>query len=332
MRMDAQDIILAGDPAEDPQDDLKAINGIGPKFAEALHALGVRRYADLVDYQPGTLSEDLLAKTGVKVPSDRIEVNRWIDQAQELARHTNAEPNSPQQAAEPEEVHPTGDDPAPARQHAGFSLFFDYIQDDQNVRVWQTRIYHDESGEERLFPGTETAPWLTWILERARLPESVLEFRTEPDLDISPMPEADTGVGPLVQVEPGEARLDIPEIALEKVRPRAGTGKETLRVRVPFQVSGPQGGRLAERRSPYRLEIHTVDLDRRASRLVGSELGRLEPEVFQYESHLEFEIPAPGRYELYSMLLLTPPGALMGSRRGPTFRVVPRPSPAQRGG
>jgi hypothetical protein len=323
MRMDEQDLILAGDPAEDPQDDLKAINGIGPKFAEALHALGVRRYADLVDYQPGTLSKDLVARAGVRVPSERIEANHWIDQARELIRNTNAEHNSPQQEAEPEEARETGDDPVPSRQHAGFSLFFDYVEDDQTGRVWQTRIYHEESGEERLFPGTGTAPWLTWILERAHLPERVLEFRTKPDLGISPLPEAAAGTGPLVRAQPEEACLEIPGIEMEMAQPRAGTGKETLWVRVPFHVSGPQGDRLAERRSPYRLEIHMVDLERGVSRLVSSELGKLEPEVFQYESHLEFEIPAPGRYELHCMLLLTPPGALMGSRRGPTFRVVP---------
>jgi hypothetical protein len=53
------------------------------------------------------------------------------------------------------------------QQAAGFSLFFDAMRDEEGNDVWQTRVYHEESGQEVILPGTEAGPWASWILSRA---------------------------------------------------------------------------------------------------------------------------------------------------------------------
>lgn len=331
MRLSEHDIMASTDPAGDlaeelakgQSDDLEAINGIGPKFAEALHAAGIRRYADLVDYEPEALSEALLAQAGVRVPSERIEANHWIDQAQRLTSKTKAEYNSPRLEEEPEGTRVTANHPKPSRQHAGFSLFFDYVQENQAGRAWQTRVYHEESGEEGLFSGTKTEPWLTWILERARLPGSVPEFRRGPEVSGLPIPERAPGIAPLERVDPGTARLEIASLDLDRAQPWPRAPEDKLHARVRFHVTGSGGSELVERRFRYRLEIHTVDLEQDTSALVATHERRLEPGLFNYERDVTFKMPEPGHYQVYCMILLPPPGASMDFCPGPVFRVVP---------
>ncbi len=171
--MTAQENVAAS--VDDERDDLETIKGVGPAFADALNIIGIRRFADLAQYTPDQLSTALLEQASARVPPERIEADNWIGQARELARRVNTERRPPEERAEvakePEEAPPE----LAWRQHAGFSLFFDYLTDEHGERAWQTRVYHDESGEEALFPGTETALWVNWILERAKLPDTTAE-------------------------------------------------------------------------------------------------------------------------------------------------------------
>jgi predicted flap endonuclease-1-like 5' DNA nuclease len=71
---------LAWQPAV--EDDLTKIKGIGPKFAAALHALGVRRYADIA----GWTDEDVKrVAEALHVTRTRIENAGWIAAARALA-------------------------------------------------------------------------------------------------------------------------------------------------------------------------------------------------------------------------------------------------------
>jgi predicted flap endonuclease-1-like 5' DNA nuclease len=73
---------LDGD--KDPHDDLCLIKGIGPKFAEALHALGFYRFeqlASLSDTEIDRLDAQLGAFAG------RIRRDRIVEQADYLARN-----------------------------------------------------------------------------------------------------------------------------------------------------------------------------------------------------------------------------------------------------
>jgi hypothetical protein len=52
------------------------------------------------------------------------------------------------------------------RQKAGFSVFLDQVTDEQGRHVWETRLYHAESGAETTLPGVSPEQWIVWILER----------------------------------------------------------------------------------------------------------------------------------------------------------------------
>jgi len=65
-------------------DDFTAINGIGPRFAEALHAIGISRFAQLADQDPDDLANRLAAH--VTIRAARIRENDWIGQARALAQ------------------------------------------------------------------------------------------------------------------------------------------------------------------------------------------------------------------------------------------------------
>ena len=72
------------DGVADPHDDLCAIKGIGPKFADALHALGFHRFEQLAGLSP-TEIERLDPQLGAF--RGRITRDRIVEQADYLARN-----------------------------------------------------------------------------------------------------------------------------------------------------------------------------------------------------------------------------------------------------
>ncbi|MBN1565875.1 MAG: hypothetical protein JXA10_18680 [Anaerolineae bacterium] len=84
--LDAIEDIEQENPSTTPaQDDLTQINDIGPRFAEALHAIGITNYALLAAQTPEILAEKLLPY--VRVSAQRIQDKKWITQAAKLANH-----------------------------------------------------------------------------------------------------------------------------------------------------------------------------------------------------------------------------------------------------
>jgi predicted flap endonuclease-1-like 5' DNA nuclease len=66
-------------------DDLTQIDGIGPKYAASLHALGITTFAHLSRQAPDELAERLQAQ-GVRITGERIRGKDWIGQAARLAQ------------------------------------------------------------------------------------------------------------------------------------------------------------------------------------------------------------------------------------------------------
>jgi hypothetical protein len=298
--------------ADDACDDLETIRGIGSKWAAALHRTGIRRFEDLAQYTPHSLAKALFDQTGVKVPPERIEAKQWIGQARELAQHAN-----PGRTPANEETEGAKDPPhaSPRRkweQHAAFSVFFDYEIDEHGERMWQTRVYDNESGVEEPLPGIEPTPWVNWILERAKLPVSA-----------EPVPTPIEAAAPPTPMTLYDAQIEILDVRVSALGPSPDVPEKRLATEVRFQVSGPEAERLAADRIPFRIEVHTVDLKSGASVLVASEGGKLEPQVFEYTSQQEFPLPELGRYELHAVILLLLPGEMMASHQGPTLKVVP---------
>jgi predicted flap endonuclease-1-like 5' DNA nuclease len=69
---------------ETAADDLTQINGIGPRFAQALQAIGITRFAQLAEQTPDALAERLAGH--VTVNPQRIRASDWIGQAAEFAK------------------------------------------------------------------------------------------------------------------------------------------------------------------------------------------------------------------------------------------------------
>jgi predicted flap endonuclease-1-like 5' DNA nuclease len=69
--------------AQDREDDLKAIKGIGPKFERLLKALGVKTVAQIAEW-----SEEDVGRfaSALKVPKDRIVRGGWVDKARSLVK------------------------------------------------------------------------------------------------------------------------------------------------------------------------------------------------------------------------------------------------------
>jgi hypothetical protein len=169
-------------PAVDERDDLETIDDIGPKYADGLHQIGVLCFEDLARYTPQDLSRALLEQAGVRASPERIESKKWIEQARELAPHTNPGPTLDNKEIEEAKGQEQTSSKRKWKQHAGFNIFFDYELDEHGERVWQTRVYQNESpGAEEPLPGIEPAVWVNWILERAELPVAIapLSISTE---------------------------------------------------------------------------------------------------------------------------------------------------------
>jgi hypothetical protein len=155
--------------ANDDADDLGRIEGVEPWIAELLRKCGVGHFSALASLSPDSLAATLRERAFVELTTERIEHEDWLGQARDLSGAADllAEPGAAQPGAgrAAEGTGETG-----RQQAAGFSLFFDAVRDGEGNEVWQTRVYHEESGQEVILPGTEAGPWASWILSRA-MPE-----------------------------------------------------------------------------------------------------------------------------------------------------------------
>jgi hypothetical protein len=252
-----------------------------------------------------------------------------VHQAKELAQQANTEPTLPKEegdVAKEQQRHPTRHE-WDAR--AYFTVSFEVGTAEYNRGKWQTRVYFEESSkgvkeETDEIAGVQTAPWVKWILERAksqRVPVETVLLKTEIAAQLVPT-EAEV-VTPSAPMTPNGVQLKILDIQVSKTEPSAGGREKTLTAEVRFQLSGADARPLAAEGNPLWIHFHTVDLETGAANLVASEQCQLQPDISEYTSQRTFPIPDLGHYRLQSMVVLLPPGRLMAFREGPTFRVVP---------
>ena len=72
----------SGETGAGDDDDLMAVVGIGPAFAQVLQDAGIRTLEQLARQD----ADKLAAQLGQRVPAERIKRERWIEQARELSR------------------------------------------------------------------------------------------------------------------------------------------------------------------------------------------------------------------------------------------------------
>jgi hypothetical protein len=84
------------------------------------------------------------------------------------------------------------------QQRSGFSAFFESRTSDGGALEWRTRLYHDESGESCVIPGSASAEWLAWIEQRR------LGISAAPDpstVERAALPATDRSFGPTMTVQ-----------------------------------------------------------------------------------------------------------------------------------
>jgi len=298
---------------------LTEIDGIARKTAEAMYEIGIHSYADLAQYLSQNTSEEVseaLKAQGVKRPPGFIDRETWTRQAKVLGQLENTAPTPLEE--ETGSVNNSEDAPADrdSRNHdAMFTVSFDIVRDEDGEPVLHTTVYDEKNaGQEEVFQGSDTIPWVNWILERADLPFPIQAK--------APLAETEA-VEPPVPVRPFSAQLKISDFQVSVIGPSSDVPEKRLKAEINFQLSGEDATRLTSQGLPFRIEVYTVDLESGRSELVASARSQLEPQVFEYSRHQKFPIPDEGRYELHSLVLLLPPGELVAHHRGPTMRVVP---------
>jgi hypothetical protein len=315
--------------ADNMADNLEEINGIGPDYAQALNKIGIYRFADFGQYGTPDELHQALEEAGVKVQLWRVKKFDWLGQAKAkvLAQFENPEQTSPQK--EVEAAQELRQPPAKEawEQYAGFNLYFEVKTDEQGQQHWRTLVYKsldpDSFNSREEFPGVEASLWVNWILEQADLPITAKPIPTETGGAAEPIPSRTDETAPPALMAPPGAEIEILDVQLSEIGPSYGVPEKRLMAEICFQISGPKAETLTANHNPFRIEVHTVALESGVSNLVATRLSQLQPQLFKYTSQQSFPIPEFGRYELYSLVLLLPPGELMVSQRGPTFNVGP---------
>lgn len=147
-----------------PDSDFSAIDGVSRKTAKALRKAGIASMAEL-----GAMSASDVARAlrgaGKPIRVEKIIAKEWLQQAWRLADGDRADeviPDSP----------PLAEDSEPNwEEYAGYFVYFDRTRSATGDR-WRTRVWDTRELVEEEFPGTGPAPWVSFLLGRARLPVS----------------------------------------------------------------------------------------------------------------------------------------------------------------
>ena len=300
---------LTPDSPSSDANGLQQIKGIGQSIAQALNSLGVHTYADLTRYTPERLADPLRARIP-SISAKRIERDDWLGQARALARQEHeTEPSQPETDDQPtppaagRKKNAGQASPQRWREIADFFFSLGYAIDPDEEEHLRTKAHHSQSDKSVEWDGVATDQLINWMLDQADLPT--------PDV---PAPSV---------AQPHSTEIEILSAALSQTGPSSGVPEKRLLAETSFRVRGPQAERLTTAKALCRVEVHAVNLKSGASTLVASEASPLRPQVFEYTSQQSFPMPAVGRYELHTIVLLLPPNSAMECHQGPTFRIVP---------
>jgi hypothetical protein len=328
------------------RDDLQQIKGIGPFTAVALNNLGIYHFSDLTNFTPESLA-DLLKTMTASISPQRIERDNWLGQARALTQRPQ-EPSSPQpetdeaappllesqvEAAEPlapqaRDQAETGKSPLPSmerkkrtrathenwRELADFFVSFGYAVDEEGQERLETKVIHYQVDQSEQWEGIATSQLLNWMLRQANLP-LLAELETEVEA------ETPAAAAPLAE----ETVFELADLWVSEVKmPALADGQqavEMLRAESRLNLTGPGANNLAGDQLPFRVEIYLANAENQHSQLITSQEGQFTPGVLSYEIQQDFPLPAIGRYQLYLVASLLPPGDAVVHLQGPVIRV-----------
>lgn len=307
---------------------LTQITGVAAKTAQAMYEIGIRSYADLIKYLEQHTPQEFstaLKDHGVNRRPGLIDREMWLKQAKMLEQSEKSTDAAHNEAAHAEEAAKPSPSRHEAKEHdAMFTVSFDITIDDAGERALSTTVYKESNGgEEIVFQGTDSTPWVNWILERADLPfvtssaapENKIPRETRPGEANAPMPAI-----------PGELKdflLEIADVQLSPMSPKLPILETKLRADITIKVSGTDAPRLTMLATAFRTQMYMIKLDDGFPIQVGSYEDQFKPNVFEYSYQFEVVMPAVGRYELHSAVHLLPSGELRAYHEGPVLRVIP---------
>ncbi len=299
--------------SESQYDDLESISGIGPTFARALNQIGINQFSDLTRYSPQQLSIALANQANVKVSADRIETNDWIGQAKMLSQSAIEKVVRPSKSDNAKPVAKSaprvGSREKNRHQHAGFSLFFDYLVPEEGSKVWQTYLYHEESGEEAKLDGTETAVWAEWIVKQAQIPDETQEVLPEEE-PVSEITPADHSQAAHVKV------IDVKTVSASEL------SADEFMIEVQLAVDGDGALSVVNQQIPFQIEIQTFDLlNNQIVNFVEIGQRQLQPDQLNYTVPIKLPMPDVGRYELQTVVYVHEPAEMIAYHTGPILNI-----------
>jgi extracellular elastinolytic metalloproteinase len=124
---------------------------------------------------------------------------------------------------------------------------------------------------------------------------------------------------------PVDLQLNIVHLQFETMQRDPGRPPEApdrLTGRISFAVSGADAARMATDQAQYLAHVVLTADEPVDTTVLATSVGRLSPQSAGAEETLEFDAPAPGRYQLLGAVIVIP-CEVIGVEAGPRLRVMP---------
>jgi hypothetical protein len=322
------DLDPGGSVLPDHRDNFKKIKKITQPVASALYELGLNRYADLARLTSAQLADMLQVKKVRFVSAELIEREDWVGQARDLASQAaqteeltlsnpdlEAEPVQEDQdvpAASTQSDPPTRASAADWHELGDFFVSFGETSGPGGEKVYKTKVNHSQSGQDMKWDGIVSEALVEWMLDHCSPPltahsgASVEELPQPGSEAEEPLEVTDVWVAP---VDPADLPPRQAAQRMIRVEANINLAEEELRE-----------GLLAWPAS-FAVSIYLVNTQTGEAVFIDTPAVEAFPDALPYAFQQDFIVPPPGRYQLYLLARLTPPGSGVALRSGPIVRV-----------
>jgi hypothetical protein len=209
-------------------------------------------------------------------------------------------------------------------ERAAFHIAFDSTADTTGNIAWQTRAYHEEADGRATWPGMADDALMEWMRSRAGLPASAsapgpiaatpLAERAEEPPAAAPAEalalQSPAGPPPPASIAepPDDLRLALDDMELEEIAIEQQVGEpepaRRLRAQIAIHLAGAGAHLAAADRSRYAVQVLSYELASGDVAILASDQQQLRPELLDYATAVDFDVPQVGNYQLLGTVLL----------------------------
>ena len=205
-------------------------------------------------------------------------------------------------------------------ERAAFHVAFDSTTDTTGNIAWQTRAYHEEADGRATWPGMADDALMEWMRSRAGLPAkaSVREPIAATPLAEPPavVPtealalQSPAELAPPASIAelPGDLRVALDDMELEEILIEQQVGEpepaRRLRAQIAIHLAGAGAHLAAADQSPYAVQVLSYELASGNITILASDQQELRPELLDYTTAIDFDVPQVGNYQLLGTVLL----------------------------